>query len=321
MSLPIYFAPLEGVTDSPFRSTHSRHFTGVAKYFIPFISPTQNLVMTPRDLRAVLPQYNEGMHAVPQVLARDPGYFLWAAQQLHDMGYTEINLNLGCPSGTVTAKGKGSGMLANRPMLEAFLNEVYARSPVAVSIKTRIGFASPDEFEALLMLFSRYPVHELIVHPRTRSQFYKGEPYMPAYAAAHDACPHPLVYNGDLFTAQACRELAAAYPRTAALMLGRGLIANPALAQTLAGGPPLTLDALRSFHDDLFAAYQERYPRNVAIGRMIGIMNHLCCCFENADKPNKAIRKSKQIAEYEDAVSRLFSSCPFKADPYYISWY
>lgn len=315
MSLPVYFAPLEGVTDAPFRRVHHACFPGIAKYFIPFISPTQNLTMTARDLSAVSPEHNAGLYAVPQILTRDAAHFLWAAHALFDMGYAEINLNLGCPSGTVTAKGKGSGMLTNLPHLESFLDEIYAHSPAAVSIKTRIGFASADEFAPLLALLSRYPVHELIVHPRTRAQFYGGTPHREAYAAAHDACTQPLVYNGDLFTPGDCAGIEQAFPKTAALMLGRGLIANPALAQTCAGGAPVTVGSLRCFHDELMEANLQRYPKNVALGRMREVMKHMICCFDGADKVRKAIRKANNLEAYSAAAGLLFSCHPLRKDP------
>ena len=315
MSLPIYFAPLEGVTDAPFRRIHHACFGGVSKYYIPFISPTQNLRFTSRELSAVAPEHNEGVPAIPQVLTKNAEHFLWCARELEAMGYREVNLNLGCPSGTVTAKGKGSGMLTDLDALKAFLDEVYSHSPIPVSVKTRIGFTDPGEFPAILALLSCYPVHELTVHPRTRREFYKGQPHMKAFAAAHDACPHPLVCNGDLFTAQDCLEIEAAYPKTAALMLGRGLIANPALAQELSGGDALSLPALRHFHELLVEAYLERWPKNVALGRMVGIMNHIACCFEDARKPLKAIRKASEMDAYRAAAARLFDECALKSVP------
>ena len=144
MSLPVYFAPLEGVTDTVYRQVHHAHFTGPVKYFIPFISPTQNLVLTPRERKNVDPQANAGLHAVPQVLTKNAAHFLWAANLLHDLGYEEVNLNAGCPSGTVTAKGKGAGLLQRPQELAWFLDEIFAHAPVRVSVKTRIGFSSPD---------------------------------------------------------------------------------------------------------------------------------------------------------------------------------
>ena len=159
--MTVYFAPLEGVTDAVFRRVHRDCFSGVAKYFIPFVSPTQNLAFTARDLSILAPENGFG---VPQLLCKDAALFLWAAQALSDMGYGEVNLNLGCPSGTVTAKGKGSGLLADVPALERLLDGVFARSPLPVSIKTRIGYTRPDEFDRLLDVFARYP-HPRAHHP------------------------------------------------------------------------------------------------------------------------------------------------------------
>ena len=315
MSLPVYFAPLEGVTDAVYRRVHHAHFTGIDQYLIPFISPTQNLVLTPRERNNVSPEVTQGMRVVPQVLTKKADQVLWAAQLLHDMGYEEINLNIGCPSGTVTAKGKGAGMLLYPQELDSFLEEVYAHTPVRVSIKTRIGFFSPDEFDELLAVFNRYPVHELIVHPRTREQYYKGTPHRQVYTACEGKTHLPLVYNGDLFTADDCRAFADAHPQTRALMLGRGMLANPALAQTYAGGAPLTRESLKAFHDDLFAAYREAYHTSAVLGRMREVAKNIACCFDGADKPLKAARKANSIAVYEDAMARLFGDYTLSANP------
>ena len=317
MSLPIYFAPLEGVTDAVYRRVHHAHFTGIDKYFIPFISPTQNLVLTPRERSNISPESNAGMYAVPQVLTKKADHFLWAEEQLADMGYEELNINLGCPSGTVTAKGKGAGMLEHPIDLELFLDEVFKKTKVRVSLKTRIGFSSPDEFERLLEIFDQYPVHELIIHPRTRQEFYKGRVHRDVYAFAEENTALPLVYNGDLFTPDDCRAFEAAHPKTTALMLGRGLLANPALAQTVATGKSLTREILRAFHDDLYRAYHEAYPKSVVLGRMREVAKNIACCFENADKPLKAARKAASLQAYEDAVARLFEQYELCNDPHF----
>ena len=304
--MTVYLAPLEGVTDAVFRRVHRDCFSGVAKYFIPFVSPTQNLAFTARDLSILAPENGFG---VPQLLCKDAALFLWAAQALGDMGYGEVNLNLGCPSGTVTAKGKGSGLLADVPALERLLDGVFARSPLPVSIKTRIGYTRPDEFDRLLDVFARYPIHELIIHPRTRVEFYKGIPHREAFAKAHAALDRPLCYNGDLFCEEDCREL----------MLGRGLIANPALAQSLGGGEALCKASLRTFHDRLLAAYQAKYPAHVTLGRMREIAKHFVCCFDAPEKPRKAIRKATRIEAYLDAIDRLFAEHELNETPRFIA--
>jgi len=310
----LYFAPLEGVTDAIYRRLHHKHFGGVDKYFIPFVSPTQNFEFSNRDLRSIEPAANQGVPAVPQLMTRNPDHFVWAAEQFAEMGYTEVNLNLGCPSGTVTAKGKGSGMLRDLDALRRFLEHICAASPLPVSLKTRIGFESPEEWERLLPVLTAYPIRELIIHPRTRQQFYKGQVYPEAFGKAFSQACCPVVYNGDLFTAADCHRLMEAYPATHALMLGRGLIANPALAQQITGADRLTVPALKAFHDDLYRAYEDAYPRSLVIGRMREVMKHLCCCFDEPKKPLKVIRKANDPAAYLAAVEELFAH-PLRKEP------
>ena len=316
--MTVYLAPLEGVTDATFRRVHHQCFSGVEKYFIPFVSPTQNLCFTARELNAISPEVNEGVPAIPQLLVKDAEQFLWAAGELKSMGYPEVNLNLGCPSGTVTAKGKGSGLLREKEALERFLDEIFARAPLPISVKTRIGYASAQEWPELLALLAKYPVHELIIHPRTREDFYKGPLHMETWQAAKALLRCPLVYNGDLFSAGDCREFAERegdFP----VMAGRGLIANPAMAQALTGGENATPAALKNFCDCLQEAYLRRYPANVAHSRIREVLKYISCCFEGAEKIRKAIRKSRNLAECQDAAERLFA-CPLAEDPGYLAF-
>lgn len=315
----VYFAPLEGVTDVVYRRVHHACFTGVRKYFIPFVSPTHHLTFSSREQRQISSVENAGVPAVPQILTKNAEHFLWMACSLRDVGYGEINLNLGCPSGTVTAKGKGSGMLRDREVLARFLDEVFAHSPIPVSIKTRVGYESPEEWPALLEIFARYPVHELIVHPRTRTEFYGGRPHRELCRAVLEDTALPLVYNGDLFSELDCRMLLETYPGAKALMLGRGLVANPALAQSMNGGEPLTLTALRNFHDRLYAEYLERWPKNAVVGHMHEIMKYVLCCFEDPRKPRKALRKAATLEDYTAAVDQLFDSCPMLENPCFLA--
>ena len=315
--MKIYFAPLEGVTDVIYRRVHRACFSGIDKYFLPFISPTQHCTFTPKEKAALSPADNAGQNAIPQVLAKNSDYFLWMANEVRDLGYPEINLNLGCPSATVTAKGKGSGMLRDLEALERFLDDIFARSPLPVSIKTRIGYESPDEWPALIELLSRYPMHELIVHPRTRKEFYSGTPHRELCADVFKATDAPFVYNGDLFSAEDCRTLPEYLDGTSAIMLGRGLIANPMLAQELAGGEKLSRAALRNFHDRLFEAYMEKWPATAVVGRMHEIMKFIACCFEDPHKPLKVLRKATTPAVYNSAVNMLFDGHALLENPCY----
>ena len=302
--MDVRFAPLEGLTDTVYRRTHHAHFGGVSRYYIPFVSPTQHHVFTPKELRAIGPEHNAGIPTVPQIIAKDAAHFLWAAGEMAAMGYGEVNLNIGCPSGTVTAKGKGSGMLRDLYALDAFLNEVCAKSPIAVSVKTRIGFDSPDEWPEILDVLAEYPLREIIIHPRTRACFYKeGTLHLDAFrlAAARNL---PLVYNGDLFTPADVAAIQGEFPGMP-MMMGRGLVCNPALAQEVAGGAPLEKTAFRAFHDALWDAYRQDRPLDQAHSRMRELMIYMSCAFAEAEKAAKNVRKSSPKT-YDDAIGCLF---------------
>lgn len=316
--MDIRLAPMEGVTDAIYRRVHHQCFGGVDKYYIPFLSPTQHHVLTPHDLRAVSPEANEGVPVVPQLLAKDAEHFLWAARELQQMGHTEVNLNIGCPSGTVTAKGKGSGMLREPDRLREFLDGIFSSCPLPISVKTRIGYVSPDEWPALLDILRQYPVHELIVHPRTRAEFYKEAIHPETFAMAVPM-DLPLVYNGDLFDQPACEALQRQYPGMP-MMAGRGLIANPALARQLKGGKGLNAEELRVFHDRLYDAYRRQFPADQAHCRIRVVMKYVSCSFDEAAKARKALCKSTP-ATYEAAAARLLD-CPLRDTPGYLpsSW-
>ena len=210
--------------------------------------------MPPRVKRELLPGNNPGFELVPQLLCRDADYFIWAAETLFDMGYGEVNFNLGCPSGTVAAKGKGSGFLAHPDELDAFFERVFSALPGRrISVKTRLGTEDEGEFPRLLDIYSRYPICELTVHPRVRRDMYRLPVRPEGYAMACARLEIPLCYNGDVFTAGGAADVMRRFPATHALMLGRGLMADPALARQIRGGSPAERSELREFHDAVYA--------------------------------------------------------------------
>lgn len=307
--MQLYFAPLEGMTDAVFRRVHHALFSGVDKYFLPFVSPSQSLSYTVRQEAEISPAMNAGIPAVPQILARNADYFLGMAQVFADQGYREVNLNLGCPSGTATGKGKGAGMLKSPDELKAFLDQIYARPPLPVSIKTRIGFDSAEEWPRLREIFSCYPIHELIIHPRTRAEQYRGTPHRELTLGIPAI---PFVYNGDIFTFQDYQEAVSRFPDASAMMLGRGLTANPALAQEIKGGEALSKEQLIRFHDRLCAAYLSSWPESAAVGRMHALMRYFFMCFDAPEKYRKAIEKTRRYDDYSDAAALLFRECPLR---------
>lgn len=185
--LHLYFAPLEGITTYPYRNLHHKYFGGVDKYFTPFLAPGPEQGMSVKEMRDVLPENNAGVPVVPQILTNRAGDFLLASKKLAEMGYREINLNLGCPSGTVTAKKKGSGFLLYPDDLDRFFDEVFADASVRngefqISVKTRIGKNEVEEWPEIMEVYNRYPISELTVHPRIQKEFYKGVPHLDVFA-------------------------------------------------------------------------------------------------------------------------------------------
>jgi len=315
--MSIYYAPLEGFTDAVYRRSHNACFGGVEKYYIPFISPTQNYCFTPKEKAAVLPENNKGVPTVPQVLSNDADQFLWAAYALHDMGYNEINLNTGCPSGTVTAKYKGSGMLRDMDSLRRFLDEAFAKAPCPLSVKTRIGFTSYEEWDAIMELYAQYPIYELTIHPRTRVMQYGGTPIYEAFEEAVRRLKVPLVYNGDLFTAEECASFAEKHPGIP-MMLGRGLLTNPALARQVAGGKPFAVDELRTFHNMLMEGYTAIHPWNVAQRRLCDAVKYLSLCFADSFRCYKNLRKAATQDAYLVLLEKLFTEHELLPDPKFL---
>ena len=298
-----YFAPLEGLTDSIYRQLHHKYFSGVDRYYTPFFSPTVHRSFTQKERRELQPADSLGFPLVPQVLTRNAEDFLWMARQCADFGYREINLNLGCPSGTVTAKGKGAGALRDPDALAAFLDRIFDESPIATSIKTRIGFSSVDEFPALLEIFNRYPICELTIHPRTRTDFYKGDICEEAFRYAMKNSKNPLCYNGNLYSAEQANKIANTYPGVDAVMLGRGLIADPGMLTP--GGT--TAVSLEAFHDELLEAYSQTFgsSRN-AMFRMKENWHYWICRFDGGEKLFKQLRKVTDLSEYQLLTKQLF---------------
>ena len=227
--MKFYVAPLEGITGYIYRNALEKYFPGADRYFTPFIVPDQKHPLRKKELRDILPGNNHVKDLVPQIMTNDADRFHEVVQVLQSYGYQEVNLNLGCPSGTVTARKKGAGFLAYPEELDRFLDQIFSENEVRISLKTRIGMKDPEEGFRLLEIYNQYPLSELIIHPRTREEFYKGEPHLDLYAQLAAVSHAPVCYNGNLLTARDYEAFHAAYPQTERVMLGRGVIRAPGL--------------------------------------------------------------------------------------------
>ena len=303
-----YMAPLESVTTWIYRQAHAKIYGRLDKYFIPFLEPHEKRDFKTRELQEILPEHNENISAVPQILTNRSEGFIKLAKALKDWGYEEVNLNLGCPSKTVVTKGKGSGFLAKPEELERFLTEIFdaLSGEVKISVKTRIGKEDPEEFPALLKLFNKYPMEELIIHPRVQKDGYGNVPRLELYELAEKQSVNPLCYNGDLYTREQIRNFAERFPGTERLMFGRGFLRDPGLLYNEGKDSKDIFEKFWAFHDLVYEGYQERNmgDRNVLF-KMKELWSYQVYQFSEPERLFKTFKKVQDCNEYEQMIRNL----------------
>ncbi len=331
VNMKFYFAPLEGVTGYMYRNAHHTFFPEtVDKYFAPFIVANQKGTWKTREISDLLPENNKGVKLIPQILTNKAEDFIETAKKIEQLGYSEINLNLGCPSGTVVSKNRGAGFLSQTDELNRFLDNITQYAVTKISVKTRIGKYDPDEFFDLLEIFNRYPLEELIVHPRIQTDFYKNKPNLLMFEEAVKTSKHPLCYNGDIVTVSDYLEIKAKFPSVESMMIGRGLLYNPALIREILGaiemqgsgilkngipGSGMQIETLRSMHDQIYVGYQQiLFGEKNVLFKMKEIWFYWIKLFENADKYAKKIKKAERLKDYEAVVASLFLECKIMHD-------
>lgn len=320
---------MEGITGYVFRQAHAEIYGGADRYYSPFISPGSSRKLSSRDKNDILPEHNKGVCLIPQILTHSSEDFFWTCEELAEYGYNIVNLNLGCPSATVVTKKKGAGFLAYPDDLNLFLEEVFNGldkirtadgKAMRMSVKTRIGLKEESEFQRLLEIYNRYPLEELIVHPRVREDYYEGLPRMESFTYAIHHSRNNICYNGNLFTADdaaACMEKIlesdekkVQQEKLSALMFGRGAVATPwifnAFRNNASSGD---IKKFMRFHDRLLEGYEEIMSgdRNTLF-KMKELWYYFKCHFKNCDKELKKIKKAQKISDYRSAVQAVFSS-------------
>ena len=313
-----YLAPLEGITTYIYRRAYHQHFTAMDKYFTPFLVPHTKKGFSTKEKNDVMPEHSPGMNLVPQIMSNQAESFLHTVEKLKVYGYEEVNLNLGCPSKTVVSKGRGSGFLADPDGLDRFLDEIFKKCDVKISIKTRIGKDAPEEFVRLLDIYNQYPVEELIIHPRVQKDFYKNQPDLDVFRDAVEGSKIPLCYNGDIFTPESHDEMRREFPQVDTFMLGRGILMNPALLDIICMGEKTevekaeTLRKIQSadrYKKEIHAFLEQIKCDYLEVG--MGEKNTLFKLKElwaymgqnapEAKKALKRIRKSQSMADYDSA--------------------
>ena len=302
----LYFAPLEGIGGYIYRNAQADYFEKADNYYSPFLAPNQNRSISPKEYKDIAPEHNEDITLVPQIMANNAEIFLKAAQELEQLGYKEINLNLGCPSRTVVTKYRGAGFLAKPDALEQFLEEVYSKLNIRLSLKTRLGMEDEEEFEHLLDIYNKFPVSELIIHPRVQTDYYKNTPRMESFLNALEKSKNPVVYNGDIFNKEKYQQVMKQMD-VSGVMLGRGVLANPALFGEIRGTEKLSKERLWEFHERLLADYtQEMSGERNVLFKMKELWFYLAWSFTNTEKYEKKIRKAQHLSDYRLVVKQLF---------------
>lgn len=308
--MQIYFAPLESITGYVFRNVFEKYYGGIDRYFTPFITATDSKRLRNKEMRDILPENNQVGCLIPQIMSNRAEEFLRVAGQMAEQGYDTVNLNLGCPARTVVSKGKGSGFLARTVALDRFLEEIYRECPPKISIKTRLGIDDPEEFLEIIDIYNKYPVEELIIHPRVQKDYYKNTPDLDMFAEAVRRCNMPLCYNGDICSVEDYERIRQRFPEVTRIMIGRGLLAHPALALQIRereASERERLDRIGAYANALCEAYCEAYgPGQPVLFKMKELWGFLADSMPDGKKLRKKIHKVQRLDGYRRLMREVF---------------
>lgn len=302
----LYFAPLEGIGTYVYRRAHQKLFGGCDAYFAPFITPSDNERISMKCLRDILPENNENVNLKVQVLTNRADSFLKFEEKIIPLGYDSVNINLGCPSGTVCKKGRGAAFLKYPDELDSFLGEIFSKSNLNISIKKRIGFDSAGESESLTKIMKKHPLSLLIVHPRLRKDYYKGCPDIETFKKIYSSYSKPLCYNGDIFSFSDYEDIHHKFPDLDSVMIGRGAIANPAIFREIKGGKKLSTSELEEFSHMLIDDYVKVLGSDwYTLNRLKEIWLYSILNYPCEKKIAKEIKKAQKLSVLTNAIKKL----------------
>lgn len=304
--IPLYFAPLEGITTFVFRKAHARLFGGCDTYFAPFIVPSETERVTNRRMRDILPENNEGVPLRVQVLTDSAAAICAFGEKVRSLGYGELNLNLGCPAPTVVGKGRGAAQLRDPETLDRLLDDIFSGTSLPISVKTRLGFTDRAEITKLIPIFNRHPLASLILHPRTRQQLYGGVPDIDAFAAAYTETKHKICYNGNIDSCADFARITSRFPDLSGVMIGRGAVKNPAIFREIRGGPALSTEELYHFTMVLTEGYQNAgLAENQVLMKLKEVWVYAMDLYPEEKKIGKKMKKAGKVAELLTAIRSL----------------
>ena len=318
MSEPfLILAPMRGITTMHYRKAFVRHFGGLDAEMAPFISTVAAEKINPKLLKDVLPENNSGLPLIPQVIGKNAGEFISMARALHDLGYEEINWNLGCPHKPIRNKGRGSGLIPHPERVDELLSQICAESPCKISVKVRLGVSDKSDLLRLIPVLNHHPLSEVIVHPRTAEQMYDGTVDLDAFAKAYELIEHPVCYNGDISSLAFFQDLEKKFPNIGNWMLGRGLLANPFLCEVIKSGNPITgnaIERLKAFHDEVFENYRSVIDGDLPmLGKMKEFWAYPAQNLSNGRNFFKKVKKCRRLATYQDIISEFLADAEWTA--------
>jgi tRNA-dihydrouridine synthase len=309
----LYSSPLQGYTNFRFRNAFQKHFGGIDFYMAPYIRLSGKQEIKRANERDLLPANNHSLDLIPQIITKDASEFILVAKYVQDLGYNELNWNLGCPYPMVAKRGMGSGLLKSPAIIDEVLKQVFAESEIKISVKMRLGNERTDEFLHVLPILDKYPLENISIHPRIGKQLYKGDVYLDEFARCMELSKHTLIYNGDITSVQRFREMKDRFPGIENWMIGRGLIADPFLPTMIKADtldyPKNKVEIFRQFHDTLFASYEEALSGSKhVLQKMYYFWEYFIHSFPNSGKGLKMIKKAQSIDSYKKHVRTILDS-------------
>ena len=308
----LHSSPLQGFTDFRFRNAFQKFFGGIDQYLAPYIRIKGNLDIKAAHKRDILPENNQALDLVPQIITKDADEFLFVVEHIQKLGYDELNWNLGCPYPMVAKRGMGSGLLKSPDKIDEILKRVSSESDIRLSIKMRLGYEDSQEIFQVLPVLEHYPLTNIAIHPRIGKQLYKGEVDLEAFEECIGQSSHKIFYNGDITSVQRFREMKDRFPAISHWMIGRGLIADPFLPAMIKADNPVypenRYEAFNTFHDLLLSSYEEALsgPKHLLM-KMYSFWEYFIYSFPSSPRGLRKIRKAKNISAYREAVKQVFN--------------
>ncbi len=312
MNYTLLSSPLQGFTDFRFRNAQNKIFGGIDTFYSPYIRLNGKLVIKPSYERDLLPENNLGLEVIPQIITNDADEFLFVAKYVQELGYKELNWNLGCPYPMVTKCGMGSGLISNPERINGILNKVHSESDIIVSMKMRLGYDTTEEILDVLPILDTYPIKNIAIHARIGKQLYKGGVHLDAFQQCIDNTRHKLYYNGDISSVSKFQEMKQRFPTIDHWMIGRGLISDPFLPNMIRNNsveyPENKMELFSEFHDTLYEIYSESLSGSTHILlKMYHLWEYFSTTFSNPHKVLKQIKKAQSIRNYEAAVKEILA--------------